>query len=256
MRNMLRCKENKLGDLQGIANSLCCAAMLTIVIPTLNAERTLGATLAALVPGAVSGLVKDVVIVDGGSGDDTVLIAEGAGCDVIHARKGRGNQMAAGAERGRGEWLLFLHADTVLEPGWEGEVRSVIEEVELSGDPRRAAYFAFQLNASDARARWIERGVAVRCAFLGLPYGDQGLVISRRFYLELGGFLDLPLMEDVDLVRRIGRRRLKALRSAAATGADRYMRDGFVRRSTRNVVCIALYFLHVPTRFIARFYGA
>jgi len=229
--------------------------MLTVIIPTLNAERTLGATLAGLVPGAVSGLVKDVIVVDGGSSDDTVMIAEGAGCEIIHTHKGRGTQLAAGGARGRGEWLLFLHADTVLEADWEQEVRGFIEQVELSGNVERAAHFAFKLNATDTKARWIERGVAARCAVFGLPYGDQALMISRRYYDKLGGYREMPLMEDVDLVRRIGRRRLQRLRSAAVTGAERYRRDGFIARAARNAVCLSLYFLYVPTRLIARLYG-
>jgi rSAM/selenodomain-associated transferase 2 len=230
--------------------------MLTIVIPALNAERVLGATLGALVPGAVSGLVKDVIVVDGGSSDETTFIAEGAGCRVLSSRKGRGCQLAAGADAARGEWLMFLHADTVLAAGWEAELRQFIDDAELSGDVERAACFTFRLNARGAKARWLERGVALRCMVLALPYGDQGLVVSKRLYNRVGGFAEVALMEDVDIVRRIGRRRLVTLRSAAVTSAERYMRDGFLRRAARNLVCLALYYLRVPRGVLARFYGA
>lgn len=96
--------------------------MLSVVIPTLNAEKSLTRVLAALIRPTVRGLIKDVVIVDGGSTDGTERIAETSGAKFVSAPKGRGAQLAAGAQAARGEWLLFLHADTVLQPGWEEEV--------------------------------------------------------------------------------------------------------------------------------------
>jgi rSAM/selenodomain-associated transferase 2 len=230
--------------------------MLTIVIPTLDAERVLGATLGALVAGAVAGLVKQVIVVDGGSADETVAIAQGAGCEVIRTRKSRGHQLARGGAAARAGWMLFLHADTVLEPGWDAEVRRFIETAEHCGDTDRAAAFAFRLDARGARARLLEHGVWLRCALFALPYGDQGLVISRRLYERIGGYKDVPLMEDVDLVRSIGRRRLHFLRAAAVTSAERYVKEGFVLRAARNLVFLGLYYLHVPSRLLARFYGA
>jgi hypothetical protein len=90
---------------------------------------------------------------------------------------------------------------------------------------------------------------------LGLPYGDQGLLISAAFYRALGGYAKLPLMEDVDIVRRIGRHRISILRSVALTAAGRYQRDGYVLRPARNLLCLALYFCGVPTAWLARLYA-
>ena len=101
----------------------------------------------------------------------------------------------------------------------------------------------------------IEAGVATRCALFRLPYGDQGLRVPKQLYQQVGGYSRLPLMEDVDLVRRIGRRRMMVLRSRAVTSAMRYQRDGYVRRSARNLSCLTLYLLRVPVRVIARLYG-
>ena len=101
----------------------------------------------------------------------------------------------------------------------------------------------------------LERLVALRCAALRLPYGDQGLLISRRLYDEVGGYRPLGLMEDVDLVRRLGRRRTVMLRSPAITSADRFRRQGYLRRSARNLLCLTLYSLRVPTHVIGRLYG-
>ena len=230
--------------------------MLSVVIPTLNAGRSLAMCLSALVPGSVSGLIKDVVIVDGGSGDETLEIADAAGAEVVHSRKGRGLQLARGAEAARADWLLFLHADTVLETGWEREVRDFMDQATDAGDIKRAASFRFKLNTRGTKARVIERFVALRCAVFALPYGDQGLLISRRLYDEIGGYAELPLMEDVDIVGRIGRRRLTVLRHVALTSAERYARDGFALRSLRNFVVLALYYLRVPPRVLFRIYNA
>ena len=104
--------------------------MISVIIPTLNAERTLAHTLAALVPAVVDGIVQEAILVDGGSTDETRAIAEAAGTHLIEARRGRGSQLEAGASQARGDWLLFLHADTVLEPGWAEEAKSFMERVD------------------------------------------------------------------------------------------------------------------------------
>jgi GT2 family glycosyltransferase len=122
-------------------------------------------------------------------------------------------------------------------------------------DAGRAAYFRFALDATHWRARLLCRAVALRCHLFALPYGDQGLLIHRDLLREVGGMRALPLMEDVDLARRLGRRRLVALDVAAVTSAARWERDGWTRRSARNLLCLALYLLGVKPAAIARLYG-
>lgn len=226
--------------------------MITVVIPTLDAESGLAAALSALVPAAVDGLVRQVVVADGGSADRTLEIAEAAGAEIVKTPRGRGHQLAAGAERARFPWLLFLHADTVLAEGWEREAAAFIARVD-GGQPAAAA-FRFALDDCGLKPRLLEAAVAARCALLRLPFGDQGLLISQRLYGELGGYRPLPLMEDVDIVRRLGRRRVEILRSAAVTSAARYRRDGYARRIARNLRCISLFYLRVPADRIARIY--
>ena len=104
-------------------------------------------------------------------------------------------------------------------------------------------------------ARWLETLVALRCRLLRLPYGDQGFLISRDFYHRLGGFKEIPLMEDVDFVRRAGRRRMAALDTEATTSASRYLDEGYLMRPMRNLLCLTLYFLGVPPRALAKLYG-
>lgn len=229
--------------------------MISVVIPTLNAETGLAACLSALVPATVDGLVREVIIVDGGSTDRTLRIADQAGARIITSPPGRGRQLQTGAAAARFNWVLFLHADTVLEPGWEREVDAFIERVEIGRRPDSGAVFRFALDDVGFLPRLVEWGVAVRTAVLRLPYGDQGLIIPRRLYDRIGGFRDMPLMEDVDIVRRLGRSRTVVLRATAVTSAIRYRRDGYVRRIARNLGCLMLYYFRVPPRVIAKIYG-
>ncbi len=224
---------------------------LSIVIPTLNAAEGLRRSLPPLAEFGAVGLVREVILGDGGSRDETAEIAEAAGAVLVVASSGRGQQLAAGAAAARGEWLLFLHADTVLQAGWDAAVRGFIDD---PANTRRAGYFRFALDDRRLAARRIEWLVDLRCRALGLPYGDQGLLIARDFYNELGGFKPIPLMEDVDLVRRIARRRLVMLDAVATTSAARYRRGGFWLRPIRNQFCLFLWFLGVPVRLIARIY--
>jgi rSAM/selenodomain-associated transferase 2 len=230
-------------------------AMISVIIPTLNAERTLAHTLTALVPAVVDGIVQEAILVDGGSTDDTRAIAEAAGTHLVFAPAGRGSQLEAGASHAKGDWLLFLHADTVLEPGWAEEAQGFMERVESGRRAQAAAAFRFALDDEGVMPRFVERLVALRCRLLALPYGDQGLLISRNLYNRLGGFRPLPLMEDVDLVRRLRRRELVILQSRAVTSGERYRREGYLARSLRNLGCVLLYYLRVPARVLARLYG-
>ena len=229
--------------------------MITVVIPTLNAESSLAATLTSLVSGAVEGVVRQVIVVDGGSTDRTLRIAEDSGADIVASPRGRGTQLQTGARAARFPWLLFLHADTVLDAGWEREAATVIERVDIGQRPPAAAAFRFALDDMGFLPRVIEAGVAMRCTLLRLPYGDQGLLIPRRLYDEIGGFSAIPLMEDVEIVRRLGRARTLILRTAAVTNAMKYKRDGYFRRASRNLACLGLYYARAPMPVILRVYG-
>ncbi|HEX2841983.1 TIGR04283 family arsenosugar biosynthesis glycosyltransferase [Hyphomicrobium sp.] len=228
--------------------------MISVVIPTLNAEAHLAQTLSSLVPAAVEGLVREVIIADGGSTDRTLEIADGSGADIVKAPMGRGAQLKAGAERARFSWLLFLNADIYLDAGWEREAGLHIERVESGRRRPSAASFQFTLDDEGVLPRTLERLVSLRTGLLKLPHGDQGLLISRALYNEVGGFGSMPVMEDVDLVRRLGRRRIALLNARAVTSGEHYRRDGYVSRMARNQACLGLYLLGVPVRTIANFY--
>jgi rSAM/selenodomain-associated transferase 2 len=217
--------------------------MLSAVIPALNAEAGLGACLAALAE------ADEIVVADGGSTDRTVEIGAAAGARIIRPGKGRGLQLHAGAEVASGDWLLFLHADTRLGAGWREAVRRHSER-----QPQSTAYFRFRLDDAAWQARLVERGVALRVRLFGVPYGDQGLLVPRALYDAVGGYAPLPLMEDVDFVRRL-RARPVLLEAEAITSAARWRRDGWLSRSARNLACLALYRLGVSPERVARLYG-
>jgi rSAM/selenodomain-associated transferase 2 len=224
--------------------------VLSIILPTLNAQTHLGASLAALMEGVWAGLVREVIITDGGSSDATLVIADDAGCTIVEGPKGRGAQLILGAQQARGAWLLFLHADTVLAPGWVGAVRAFIAK---HGD-KRAGYFRFQADQDTAAGRHLAFWVQARCATFALPYGDQGLLLSRALYDAVGGFRPLPLMEDVDLVRRLGRGRLSALAHPAVTSVARHVREGYLKRSAKNLLLLSQFLAGADPHTLARRY--
>lgn len=222
--------------------------MLSIVIPTLDAANDLPATLECV---AASRLAHEVIVADGGSADSTPMIAAEAGAHFVAAAGGRGPQLAAGADKATGDWLLFLHADSRPQPGWGPAVATFMRG---PVNRYRAGYFRFALNDPAPAARRVESLVHWRCRVFGLPFGDQGLLIGREFYDFLGGFAAIPLMEDVEIARRIGRSRLVELPVAAVTSAERYRKGGYVLRPARNLLCLALYLLGVAPRTIESLY--
>jgi rSAM/selenodomain-associated transferase 2 len=246
--------KNNVGTLVDLVS-----VVISVVIPALNAGADLPATLATLgsaraeVAGVkalgAKALVAEVLVVDGGSTDATARIATASGASVITAARGRGAQLAAGVAAATQPWLLLLHADTRLAPGWADAAGG-----HMRTNQDRAAYFRFVLDSEDRRARRLERLVAWRCRVLALPYGDQGLLIHRDLLRAVGGVRPLPLMEDVELVRRLGRHRLVALEANAVTSAAKWRREGWYRRSARNLLCLSLYLAGVPPRLIARVY--
>ena len=224
---------------------------LSVVIPTLEAAEVLSATLAALAEARVAGLLAEVVVADGGSADGTLELARAAGATVVAAPRGRGAQLRAGAAASAGAWLLFLHADSRPAPGWAAAVADFLQ---APGNAARAAAFRLRFEETVPGARRVAALANWRSRALGLPYGDQGLLISRALYDTLGGYRPLVLMEDVEIVRRIGRRRLVQLPVEIVTSGRRYRSGGWWGRPIRNLALLAGYFLGVPPRLLARCY--
>ncbi|HAR52001.1 TIGR04283 family arsenosugar biosynthesis glycosyltransferase [Roseovarius nubinhibens] len=220
-------------------------AKLTVIIPTLNAEATLPACLAALFEGVEAGLIRELLISDGGSSDATAQIADEVGAELVTGTPSRGGQLRRGAAVARGEWLLILHADTRLAPDWSAAVAAAM----AAGRP---GYFKLRFDTPGLAPRLVAGWANLRARLFGLPYGDQGLLISRRAYEAAGGYPDIPLMEDVALVRKLPR--LTRIEAEALTGAEKYLRDGWLRRGGRNLLLLTRYLLGADPNRLARKY--
>lgn len=218
--------------------------MVSVIIPTANAERFLPRCFDSLIAAAVRGVVREVIVADGGSCDATLAIADAAGARIVNAGKRRSDQLAAGAAVAKCDWLLFLHPETALEKGWEAEVASFIEQ-QMPERPR-AAVFRFALEDFGGEARRAEAKAALRSVLLALPYGDQGLLMPRRLYRQVGGYRSLLRMEDADIVRRVGRRRLVRLRARAVNS----MRAP--DNALRGLALSLLHALRVPSAVLAK----
>ena len=217
--------------------------MISVVVPTTNSERLLPRCFDSLITAAVRGVVREVIVSDAGSTDATLVIADAAGAHLVLSRKNRGAQMAQAVASAKSDWLLFLHPETALEPGWEVEAESFISQAVM--ERPRAAVFRFALEDFGGEARRAEAKANLRTALFALPYGDQGLLIPKRLYLKLGGYRALSDMEDADLVRRIGRRRLVTLRSRAVNVARPH------KSALRGLALALLHALRVPSRLLA-----
>jgi rSAM/selenodomain-associated transferase 2 len=222
-------------------------AFATIIVPVLNDAAALRLWLAA---GARSPGVE-VIVVSGAPLDGALSDVATAHPEIawIVSPPGRGLQMNAGAEAARGRWLLFVHADVLLPEEWPSEL--------VRADARGAVggFFRFALASRARAARVIERGVAWRIRWLSLPYGDQALFVRRDVFGRLGGFRPWPLMEDVDLVRRLRREGpLWASDKSVLVSARRWERDGWWTRSAENALLLAAYFAGVPPARLARRY--
>ena len=223
------------------------APRISVIVPTLNEAICLAATLdaLALAPG------DELIVVDAGSTDGTPDIARRYTSQFYQGPRGRARQMNHGARHARGDILLFLHADTLLPADGADAVRCALQQPGTVGGA-----FRLVITPPTPALRLVAWGTNLRSRFGGLPYGDQALFVSRRVFEDLGGYDDVPFLEDVRLVQALRRRgRLVILPQAVATSGRRWQRDGVLYTTARNVVLIALYFCGVQPATLKRWYG-
>ncbi len=221
---------------------------LAVVIPTLNEVQSLPLLLTDL--DALDGVGSlEIIVSDGGSRDGTIGYAVSAGARLVRATRGRARQLNAGARAARGDWLLFLHADCRL--GAEAR-RALLAALEPSSG-LQAAVFRFAIDLPTFWRRFIEAGQAVREGLSGLAYGDQGLLVRRELFESVGGYPDLPLMEDVAMIRRLRcETAIRRLPAKLLTSGRRYVRDSVVRTWLKHTALITLYYAGVSPHRLGR----
>ncbi len=221
---------------------------ISVIIPTLNEAENILQTLERV------GDIPDgeVIVVDGGSKDGTVKMAEEWGARVVRSEPGRGRQMDRGAAEAYGDILLFLHADTLLPEDFQLLIREAMSDPLTAGGA-----FTWKVDSPGLFLRWIERTVAWRTRLFRLPYGDQAIFVNSALFRELDGYASIPLMEDVDLVRRLKKYGdIISLDAPVTTSARRYERFGPVRTTLRNKVIFFGYYLGIrPDRLVKWYYG-
>ena len=220
---------------------------LSAVIPALDEAAALPALLADL--RALGDSLDEVVVVDAGSSDATAAVAVAGGARVVHAPRGRAHQLNAGAGSATGDWLLFLHADSRMGP----DARAAIRQVLAGIPPVEAATFRFAIDLPPRWRRFIESGQSLRETLTGLAYGDQGLLVRRDCFEEVGGYPELPLMEDVAIVRRLRKQfGVTRLSAPVLTSGRRYLQRGILRTWLAHSLLISLYLAGVSPARLAR----
>ena len=210
-------------------------APLSVIIPTLNAAQSLPGCAAALMEGLNAGLIREVIVTDGGSTDATLEIADAIGAEVVAGPPSRGGQLRRGCEAAKGEWLLVLHADTQLGAGWADAVTDHL------GDDRPAT-FRLSYDTKGTGPRITAAWANLRTRLFRLPYGDQGLLIRSETLMQIGNYPDIPLTA------------LSVIDVTARTSFARYAAEGWLQRGGRNLLLLIRYLCGADPHALAQAY--
>jgi rSAM/selenodomain-associated transferase 2 len=221
---------------------------ISVIIPALNEAGNILRCIEAVYAESCG---IEIIVADGGSSDDTKLLASGhPGVKVVESERGRGIQMNAGASAASGDVLLFLHADTTLEKGWSRSIQETFDDSSFAGGA-----FTFSVDNPSTKYRLLETWVRMRCALFELPFGDQAIFIRRDVFRISGGYRDIPLMEDVDLIKRMKRTgRIAVLDKKAITSDRRWTDKGLLKTASINQITMLLYKLGVSPERLFRLY--
>ncbi|MEH1910802.1 MAG: TIGR04283 family arsenosugar biosynthesis glycosyltransferase [Nostoc sp.] len=222
------------------------SARISIIIPTLNEAGNIKEAIATTQPS----INIEVIIVDAGSKDGTLEIAQSLDIKVISSSPGRAVQMNAGAVAASGDILLFLHADSRLPTGFDEMIRTVLQQPGIV-----AGAFNLRIDASLLSLRWVEWGVNARSHFCQMPYGDQAIFLTKAVFQQIGGFPELPIMEDFELIRRLKRiGHIVIISTPVVTSARRWLQKGVFKTTLLNQIVIIAYLLGISPKRICRWY--
>jgi rSAM/selenodomain-associated transferase 2 len=217
---------------------------ISIIMPVLNESANLQRAIDSTQPSDNI----EVIVVDGGSSDDTCQVAAARGVQVIASPAGRSRQMNLGAATATGDILLFLHGDSRLPLGFDRLIRQMMSGKE---EPIAGA-FRLGIDAPQASLRWVEQGVWWRSQVCQMPYGDQGIFLKAKVFNEIGGFPDLPIMEDFELIRRLRQwGKISIIKQPVMTSARRWLQKGIFKTTLINQLMVLGYLSGVsPTRLM------
>ena len=210
-------------------------APISIVIPTLNSQNTVRKTLASLFEGIEAGIVRELIVVDGGSTDETREIVEECGGKFISSAASRGYQLKKGVNLAKGDFIFALHSDSVLEPGWSEIVKKYFN--------KDAGYYCkLSFDIIHPLASMTSTWANARSLIFNLPYGDQGLLIPRKLLMENGSYSPIPIMEDVELALRF-KGKLFCMPVVITTSSRKYRKNGWLRQGSKNIVRLLRFLL-------------
>jgi hypothetical protein len=234
-------------DASGLAPRSTGSKLITVIIPTLNEARAIAATISMLKKHRQT----EIIIVDGGSQDQTVEIAKSMDVEVLTSAVSKATQMNTGAAEATGDVLLFLHADTRLPDDFENCVLAAMARDEIC-----AGAFSLGIDSGVAGLRFIERVANWRSRFFQMPYGDQALFVSRSLFQEIGGYPEYPIMEDFEFVRRLKRKgKIAILPQSVQTSARRWLNYGILKTWLLNQIIIVAYYLGISPQRLSQWYS-
>lgn len=222
-------------------------APISIVIPTFNSQKTLKKTFVSLFEGIEAGIIRELIVVDGGSTDKTKEIVVGCGGKFISCKKSRGLQICTGVKLAQGDFIFILHSDSVLQADWSKKISKFLN--------REVGYYCkLSFDSKHPLAYLTSNWANARSRIFNLPYGDQGLLLARQLLIENGNYSSIPIMEDVDLALRL-KGRLFGMPIAITTSSEKYQKEGWLRQGRRNIFRQARFILGAdPTSLEDNYY--
>ena len=210
-------------------------APISIVIPTLNSQKTIKKTLVSVFEGIEAGIVRELIVVDGGSRDKTKEIVLACGGQFTVSRASRGFQLSTGVNLAKGDFIFILHSDSVLEIDWSKNIKKYFD--------REAGYYCrLSFDSKHPLALLTSTWANVRSKIFKLPYGDQGLLIPRKLLMENGGYSSIPIMEDVELALRL-KGKLHGMPIVITTSSSKYSEQGWFRKGRKNIFILIRFLL-------------